>query len=160
MNPATLPNADVRVTEEFLQANEVLLAFLAIAIFEGALEAPGATDWDLREALESLIKTWHARENGILYEARPENAFAASIAAFVQKRIHEILQKEQAATGSTSIPDSAILQMLVFMQRLEYANNNGRKRSRAFLGFLRSYYLPAMAHDEAAPEPDTPRIIL
>lgn len=161
IDPAALPNRDIDITEEFLEANQVLLAFLAVAIFEGALQTPGATDWDLREALEALVSTYRTLQSGLYYEAVPTNVYAARIAASVRERLAEIKKREIEATGITTIRDATILGVLAFLQRLEYSNNNGRKRSRAFLDFLRAFYLPSREAREASVlEPDQQRIIL
>jgi hypothetical protein len=163
LDPATVPNQDIPITEEFLQANEVMMAFVAIAVFEGALKSPGTTDWDVREALDALIRTYRTLQSGLYYETLPTNVFAAAIAAHVRTKITEITQKEIEATGATTIRDAAILGILAFLQRLEYSRNNGRKRSRAFLDFLQGFYIPStleeIAGDEPV-EPDEPRIIL
>jgi hypothetical protein len=144
LDPATLPNQDIQVAEEFLREREILLAFVAVTVLEGALESAGATDWDIREALESLIATWRTLESGIYYEKLPVNPYAASIATYARKKIEDVKNRELKETGERSLSDSDILVVLVFLQRLEYSNNNGRKRSRAFLDFLRGFYDPAI----------------
>jgi hypothetical protein len=160
-DPEILPNRDIEITEEFLEANQVLLAFLCISIFEGALQNSAATDWDVREALEALIKTYRTLQAGLYYETLPANIFSAAIAASVQTKLADIKKRETEATGSTTIRDAAILGILAFLQRLEYSHNNGRKRSRAFLDFLRGFYVPTLASGlEEELEPDEPRIIL
>src|ERR1700722_7813281 len=142
-DPATMPNADIRVTEQFLVENEVLLAFIAVTLFEAWLETRDANDWDLRETFEALTRTYRSLDSGIYYEARPDNVFAARIAAYVQEKIAELRAKETAerevSLGDSGIRDSALLGVLVFLQRIEFAQNNGRKRSRAFLDFLRGF---------------------
>lgn len=160
LDPATIPNQDIEVTEDFLRANEVVMAFLAIAIFEGALENPAATDWDVRQALEALTKTYRTRESGLYYEALPTNIYAAAIAASVQTKMADINKREFDATGSNTIRDATVLRVLVFLQRLEYSRNNGRKRSRSFLDFLRGFYIPSQESEPAIDESDEPRIIL
>lgn len=160
LDPATIPNQDISVTEEFLRANEVFLAFFALAIYEGALAQPGATDYDTRDALEALIKTMRTLQSGIYYETVPDNKFAASIAAHVQEKIAELRKRELDATGASSIKDSTLLTVLAFLQRLEYSRNNGRKRSRAFLDFLRGFYVPSPESGETGAQPDEPRVIL
>jgi hypothetical protein len=160
LDSTTLPNRDIEVTEDFLRANEILMAFLAISVFEGALQTPGATDWDVREALESLIKTYRTLKAGLYYETPSANVFAAAIAASVQTKLTEIKRREIEASGVTTIRDAAILGILVFMQRLEYTHNNGRRRSRAFLDFLRGFCVPAVESGAEALQPDEPRIIL
>jgi hypothetical protein len=166
VDPATMPNPDVRVTEQFLEDNQVLLAFIAVTLFEAWLETRDANDWDLREAFASLTRTYRSLESGIYYKSRPDNVFAARIAGFVQEKIAEVRAKETAERGVSSIRDAAVLGVLVFLQRIEFAQNNGRKRSRAFLDFLRGFYLPQAPEpgepgqaEEAVP-PEPPRIIL
>jgi len=146
---AEAPNQDIAITEEFIRENEILLAFLAVALYEGALTiketgtaGAGATDWDVRDALAALIKTWRTLENGIFFESRPENAFAAGIAAHVQRQIEEVRNGEIEKQGATSLPERTVLTTLAFLQRIEYNQNNGRRRSRAFLDFLASFYRP------------------
>ena len=138
---ASLPNHDIEITEEFLQRNEILLAFVAIAIYEGAIGAEGATDWDVREGLQSLIAKYRGTEGAT------ENQLAVAIAGKIESRIADMRERETAASGKTSIEDQALLGVLAFLQRLEYSHNNGRKRCRAFIDFLGEFYNPA---DEAA----------
>lgn len=158
----TVPNTDIKVTEEFLRSNEVLMAFLSTAIFEGALQAPGITDFDVREGLEALVKTYRSMSAGLYYESLPVNTFAAAIVTSVQTRLADLKKRETEATGSAStIRDAAVLGVLAFLQRLEYGHNNGRRRSRAFLDFIGRFYVPIPEAGEAeSMEPDEPRIIL
>jgi hypothetical protein len=162
LDPATLPNQDIRVTEEFLEKNEALVLLLASAVVSGAMQTTAAvTDFDIREALESLIRTYKALESGLYYEALPPNPYAAAIYQAVQARVADLRKRESEATGSvTAIRDSTVLALLVFLQRLEYSNNNGRKRSRAFLDFLTRFYVPLEPSAPTALEPDAPRVIL
>jgi hypothetical protein len=160
LDAATLPNQDIQITEDFLRVNEILMAFLAMSIFEGALKSPGATDWDVREALEALVKTYRTLQAGLYYETLPTNIFAAAIAAHVQTKMAEIKQNEIEAGGVPTIRDATILPVIAFLQRLEYSHNNGRKRSRAFLDFLHGFYNAPGESEAEVLEPDAPRIIL
>jgi len=159
LDPSSVPNQDIEVTEEFLKGNEVLLALIAVALHEGAMKTQGVTDWDVREALDSLIKTYRTLQSGIVYESVPQNQFAAAITVSVRESLADIVRRETEATGKTTLRDSSVLGVLVFMQRLEYSRNNGRKRSRSFLDFLRGFYIPAEEESVIA-EPDEPLIIL
>ena len=109
LDASTLPNQDVQITEDFLRANEIMMAFLAITIFEAALQSPGATDWDIREAFDALIKTYRTLQAGLYYETQPTNVFAARLAAHVQKKIAEIKQKEIESGDVTTIHDATML---------------------------------------------------
>jgi hypothetical protein len=168
---ASLPNHDIEITEEFLQRNEILLAFVAIAIYEGAVGAEGATDWDVRTALESLIAKYRALGGGAEAAQATDNQLAAAIAGKVESRIADMRERETAASGKTTIEDQALLGVLAFLQRLEYSHNNGRKRCRAFIDFLGEFYNPvdeaALAGDEEEidepesidPESDDPMVM-
>ncbi len=162
LDPAALPNQDIRVTETFLEENEPILVLLASAVVAAAMETTSAiTDFDIREALESLIRTYRTLQSGLYYEALPPNPYAAAIHQSVQARVADLRKRETESTGlATTIRDGTILGLLVFLQRLEYANNNGRKRSRAFLDFLTRFYIPPEPSDATDLEPYAPRIIL
>jgi hypothetical protein len=128
---------------------------------EGALRHPGATDWDIREGLESLIRTYRGLESGLLLDSRPVNLFAADISESVQARVSEIKRRIAEADSASRLEDSTVLALLVFLQRLEFMNNNGRKRSRAFLDFLMQFHVPAPELSEAdSLEPEAARVIL
>jgi hypothetical protein len=158
---AKFPNQDIQITEEFLRTNEILMAFIATAVYEGALEVPGCTDYDVREALESLVKTYRTLNAGLYYDSLPVNPFAAAMVNSVQTKLAEIKKRETEAAGSSSIRDATVLGVLAFLQRLEYGNNNGRRRSRAFIDFIGRFYIPIEgAADDDSPEPDEPRVIL
>src|SRR4051812_12027433 len=138
VDPDTLPNLDIRVTDTFLRDHEPLLVALGQAVLFAALETPGAVDFDVREALAALIRTLRTLESGLYYETRPENMVAAEIGRRIQASITEFRNAENERQQITKTRDSDILAALVFLQRLEFGRNNGRKRGRAFVDFLRS----------------------
>jgi hypothetical protein len=162
INPASIPNPDIRVTESFLAENEPILVLLASALTDAALRASsGITDFDIREALESLIRTYRTLQSGLYYETLPQNPYAAAIHQSVQERVADLRKRETEATRSaTTVRDSVVLGLLVFLQRLEYAHNNGRKRSRAFLAFISAFYVPLEAPEATPLQPSASRVIL
>jgi len=107
-----------------------------------AMEKQRAVDSDAREALESIIKTYRTRESGLIYESRPQNPYAASIQQALQESIADLEKRLAEETGLHSLRDAEVLGILVFLQRLELQHNNGRRRGRAFFGFLHTL-LPA-----------------
>ena len=159
-DPTTLPNQDIPITEEFLKTNEVLLAFMAMMLFEAARQNTAYTDWDVREAMEALVKTYRTLQLGFYYESRPDNLYAASIASHVREKVADLKEREFQESGMNSIRDAAILGVFVFLQRLEYSHNNGRKRSRAYIDFLSGFYNPVETSEEEAVDRMSPRIIL
>lgn len=139
IDPAQVPNQDIRVSEEFLREHESLLVFLGAKLLEASLETSGAVDSDVREALESLIRTYRTLQSGLYYESRPDNLVAAAIHQKIQDRVAE-LRKELSEKGSTSVRDAEILGVLAFLQRVEFSQANGRPRGRAFIDYLRAYF--------------------
>ena len=151
MDPATLPNRDIRVSESFLRDNEPLVVFTADRLLRAAFETPGAIDSDLREALESLIRTYRTQESGLYYESRPANLVAGRIYALLQQALAEYRENERRELGMTKTRDADVLGVLAFMQRLEMSHHNGRRRGRAFMDYLRGYFQPAGAAPAASP---------
>jgi hypothetical protein len=139
LNPSEIPNQDVQVTEQFLREHEPLLIYLGARLLEAALATSGAIDNDVRDSLGSLIRTYRTLQSGLYYETRPTNLVAATIHQRMQEAI-EALRKELAEKGAPPIRDAEILGTLVFLERVELHQNNGRPRSRAFIDYLRAYF--------------------
>ena len=135
--PSDVPNRDIRISEEFLHKNEELLAYLSQALPDAAMRISDAVDFDVREALEALVRTYRALQNGVYYENRPNNPIAARICAATQERIAEYRRAELEQWGMPKTRDADVLGALVFLQRLEIDRNNGRRRGRAYLAFLK-----------------------
>lgn len=150
VDAAAYPNKDVRLTEEFLRDHEQLLVYTGAKLMEAALETGGAVDSDVREALESLIRTYRTLETGLLYETRPSNPVAGNIHYRLQEAIQE-LRKKLSEQGATGIRDAEVLGILVFLQRIEIHNNNGRKRGRAFIDYIREHFAPVQPADQPQP---------
>jgi hypothetical protein len=142
-----LPNRDIRVSEEFIEEHVELLAVVGRGVAKSALDTPGATDRDVRDALEALIRTHRTLQSGVYYESRPENALARPIFDFTREVLEEFHKREHQQLGLTHTRDTDVLGVLVFLQRLEWDRNNGRPRGRAFIDFLRGSF---------AEEPDAP----
>ena len=150
VDPATVPNQDVRITEKFVEEHERLLTFLGNVVAGAALDTPGAVDYDVREALEALIRTYRTLESGVYYESVPANPLAANIYRTVQNGVAEYRNREQQQLGMSRTRDSDVFGLLVFLQRVELDRNNGRRRGRAFLDSLRAFYAGAAAPDAAS----------
>jgi len=139
INPEEIPNRDVPISEDFLRAHEPLLLFLGAKILEAALATPGAVDSDVREALDSLIRTHRTLQSGLYYETKPANPMAAAIHEKIQQAV-EVLRKELAEKGAPALRNAEILGTLVFLQRVALGHNNGRPRGRAYLSYLFAHF--------------------
>lgn len=135
-----IPHREIRISEEFLAEHESLLAAAGEALLAVALGTPGVSDFDVRDALAGLIRTYQTRESGLYYESVPENALAGQIFRHMQETLAAFRQHETENAGMARTRDTDVLAILVFLQRLELDRNNGRRRGRAFLDFLRGIY--------------------
>jgi hypothetical protein len=135
-----LPNEDIRISEKFLQDHEDLLLFLGRSLSGAALETPGVADFEVRDALGSLVRTYRTLQAGVYYETRPGSAPANVLFGKLQSALAEFRAQEQQRLGMPKTRDSDVLGMLVFLERLELDRNNGRRRGRAFIDFLGSLY--------------------
>jgi hypothetical protein len=150
-----ISNRDIRVTEQFLAGNEPLVMFAAQALAAAAFEC-GAVDFDMREALEALIRTYRTLQSGVYYETLPANMIAANVCRAFQNALAEFRKREQQSLGISKTRDADVLGVLVFFQRFELDRNNGRRRGRTFVDQLRGFYPP-----EAEPHvPESSSLIL
>jgi hypothetical protein len=138
---ADLPNRDIEVSERFLRDNELLLVYLCGGLLKAAVETACVVDYDVREALESLIRTYRTLQSGVYYESRPSNPLALAVYDATQKAAAEYREEEKKRLGMTRTRDVDVLTMLVFLQHFELDRNNGRKRGRAFIQALGSFYM-------------------
>jgi len=157
VEPADFPHQDIHINERFLRENEWALTFLARSLLDLSLRTPGVIDFDVREALDALARTYRTLQSGIYYESRPTNPIAAGIYAGMQESVERYRQMEREQAGMTKTGDAALLGIFVFLQRLELDRNNNRKRGRAFIDFLRGQFAPAEA---PAPSPSPSPLIV
>lgn len=139
MTPAEVPNQDIRISEDFVREHESLVVWLSLALAR-AMEKERAVDFDAREALGAIIRTYRTRESGLIYETRPQNPYAAAIQAALQQSIEDLRKRLSEETGMQTLRDTEILGTLVFLERIELQHNNGRRRGRAFFDFLRGSF--------------------
>ncbi len=139
LNPDEVPNRDVQVTEEFLREHESLLVFLGSRLLEASLAQAGAVDSDVREALESLIRTSHARKRIVLRNAahqsdrrRPSSADAGCHRGAAQGACRE----ECDAAARRRNPRHAGVP-----GAWSYTKITDASRGRAFIDYLRAYFL-------------------
>jgi hypothetical protein len=152
VKPDEFPNQDIRLNESFLRDHELLLLAAGRAVLEAALETPGAVDYDVREAVAALIRTQRTLESGLYYETLPENPVAAGLCRQIKESVAEFRRAETERSQMTKTRDTDVLAVLAFLQRLEIDRNNGRKRGRAFIDFLRTQFSVAPGQPAAAGE--------
>ena len=146
LDAAAVPNADIRLKESFLREHEPLVLWMAFSL-SAAMEKERAVDSDASEALEALIRTYRTIDSGLIYETRPQNPYAAGLQEAMKKAVDEARERltktaglvEQAG-GANTLRDKDILGALVFLQRMALEYQNGRRRGRAFLQMLKTWF--------------------
>lgn len=151
VDPKLFPNRDIRVTDEFMNEHDALLGFLSRAILSATLNTAGANDNDLREALDTMIRTYRTRQSGLIYETRPANPVAGMIQQQTLDAIGQFQEAEARQTGVHSMRDADFLGVLVFLQRVAIHWDNKRPRGRSLISFLLEHY------GQAQPSPVTPQ---
>lgn len=134
-------NQDIELSEDFLSRHEELVLALSATLMRAMLSEK-AVDQDAREALEALIRTYRTLDSGLIYETRPQNPYAAAIVDALKEAVEGLSKAAAERAGMQTMRDADVLGTLVFLQRIELQHANGRKRGRAFLDFLRTYFPP------------------
>jgi hypothetical protein len=139
LDPEKMPNRDIRVTEEFLERHAALVAAMIRGVVTAGLGVTGAVDQDVRDALESMVQTYRTRQSGLYYESRPQNLLAARIQELIESGLAEYRKASAERLGMETVRDADVLGTLVFLERVGLQFDNGRRRGRAFLDFLRGH---------------------
>ena len=140
LEPKNFPYKEVRVDQDFLTEHAGLLSAIGQGVFEGTVSVAGAADRDAQQALDAQIQTYKTLSSGIHYERQPESMYARSVYSGLRDAIQTFQQEEAQQFGFARTRDSDILVVLVFLYRVALDRDNGRKRGKAFLDFLRGHF--------------------
>ncbi len=139
ISPEKIPFSEIRIPERYLQEHEDIARVVTETVVEAVFATPGAIDYDVREAFEALLKTYKTLQSGLVYESRPVNPIAANIYTLIQSGVEEG-RKQILSTNGISVRDADVMGMLLILHRQEYHHNNGRRRGRAFIDYLRQFF--------------------
>jgi hypothetical protein len=155
------PHKDVEFSVEFVYQRWPLVAGISSAIVTFQRQHRELRDSDVYIAIERLAESYRTLEAGIYYERPPETPLAFELYGEVLRFLQEFRKSEEQHTGSTSVKDSDVFKLLVFLMRVEKAETNGRPRSRAFIEFLRARLpMESTGAPGGAAGPEAPRIII
>ena len=87
LRPADIPFSDIQVPRRFVDDHEAVFLLAVESVAQAVAATPATVDSEVRDALESLIRTYMTLQSGLLYETRPEGAVAADIYRLVQQQI-------------------------------------------------------------------------
>ncbi len=129
--------AQVAIPEDLVYRLESLVIGLGYTVSEAARRDRSLHDRDMIAVLTALAKSYETLVNSnLVYEPPVANPVQQGISDEMQKLIAEYRQLEQQQLGQSTLRDSEVLQVLVFLLRLGLSRTNGRPHSRAFLDFV------------------------
>ena len=150
LRPADIPFSDIQVPRRFVDEHKAVFLLAVDSVVKAIFSSPAAIDSDVRDALESLIRTYKTLQSGLVYETRPESPVAVDLYHRIQQRVAEGRTEIAAKTG-TSVRDAEVLSGLILLHRLTYRYNNGRRRGRAFIDYLKQHPLGGARVKPASP---------
>ncbi len=153
--PEEVPFPDAHFSADLIHERRPVVSGLGYTILKFAAANPSLVDRDAIAALEALAETYRTLGSGIYYEKPPGAVLPLALYAELVKFIQECKQQEAQRAGFTTVKDSEIFYLLVFLLRVARFHTNGRPLARSFLEFLRAQYPQA-----AETSTERPRIIV
>ena len=148
---AEFPYRTVEVPPDFVYEHWHAITEIAEAILTFWSKNKELNDDAVSQALTAVAETYRTLGTGIYYERPPDGPVARSLYGAIATSLENFREQTTGRTGLPSLKESDIFRLLVFLIRIEKQETNGRPRSRAFLGLLRTRFpLPANKTTEAS----------
>ncbi len=135
-DPKSLPDPGFEITESFMDDHKDLAIVTGRMLFVAAMETEGVVDADVRDALAALVTSFKTASSGLIYDARPTNTIAATVADRFREELDKFRKAVAEQAPTRPVRDRDLLGVLVFWQRTEYQRSNGRRKGRAFIESL------------------------
>jgi hypothetical protein len=149
--PEAIPYRDVQFPVDFVYERWPVVASLGGMIHRFQVANKELNDAAVLAALEALAETYRTLGTGIYYERPPDAPVARALYAQIAEFLQAVKQEEASRAGFSTLRDSEIFQLLVFLLRVGKQETNGRPIARAFLGFLRARFPMAAEATQEAP---------
>lgn len=153
--PDQVPYPDVEFPVDLVHERRVVLSGLGYSILKFAAENRTLDDSETLAALGALAETYRTLGTGIYYERPPDAPLPRALYGQLGQFLQEFNKREAEHSGFSSLKNSEIFHLLVFLLRVGRHETNGRAHSRAFLDFLRAQF-PRTPETQ----PEAPRIIM
>jgi hypothetical protein len=137
---------------DFVESLSPVITMINRTILEVRDDFPEMTDADLREGLESLIKTYETQMKGIYYDFNPPGPISREIFLAVKQLVDTPLEENEASRRR--LKTDVVLDSLKFNSEILEATALPRPKSRAFLDDLQKVFV------ESPPQKNESRIIL
>ena len=138
--PPDTPLLDVNLPSDVIHGRQQLMSELAFTIAKFCTTQRAATDADVLLALQALADTYKTLRTGIYYEKLPDSRVPRELYSALTHLIAEAKEQQSDHDGFSSLNDSNIFSLLVFLYRMGLLRTNGRSRSRRYIEFLRSQF--------------------
>ena len=150
---SAMPHPGFRLTDEFLNQNDALVRYAMMCVGAAAVGTAGASDADVREAIDALMRTLETAGSGLIYETKPANPFAATIQARIKAQFDKLSSEMiKRSGGGPGLRDKDVLGVLVFLSRVAISLNNGRRKGRPFISMLYGKLVTGL-QSQSAPVP-------
>jgi len=137
---ADTPLLDEKIPQDIVYTHQQLMAALAFSIAKFCAVQPAAVDADVLAAIQALARTYKTLSSGIIYEKPPDAPLPRELYAALIALFSELKKQQAERASSTSLKDSELFYLLVFLYRMGLLRTNGRPRSRRFIEFLRGQF--------------------
>jgi hypothetical protein len=134
------PYKGVEFSTDFVYQHWPIVSGIGAAILNCYFTHKELNDRDVYIAIERLTESYQTLTTGIVYERAPEAPLPLALYHDISRFLREFRDAAAAQTGSSSVKDSDVFQLLVFMLRMNRAETSERPRSREFIGFLRARF--------------------
>jgi hypothetical protein len=134
------PYKEVEFPAAFVYEHWPVITGMAGTILRFQAERRETNDAAVQQALHALAETYRTLGTGILYERPPDASLARNLYSHLADFLNEFRKREAERAGFSSLKDSDIFQLLVFLLRVLKQESNARPLSRAFLGVLRQRF--------------------
>jgi len=131
---------DARFSADIIYSRQSELAGVAFAIAKFCTGQPDASDSDVLAALASLAEAYKTLATGIYYEKPPDRPAPRALYGELAKFLANLKQGEAERSGFSTLKDSEIFALLVFLYRMGLLHANGRPRSRKFIEYLHAQF--------------------
>jgi len=148
-----IPFREIQVSPNLLYERQPLLSGLTYTIAKFSRERRDLVDRNALTSITALAETYQTLTSGIYYEKPPAAPLANELYVALGKFIQDYRKQETERTGFTTLKDTEVFHLLVFLARVCRSRTNERPRARIFLEFLRAQF-PA-----AEDQPEISRII-
>jgi hypothetical protein len=148
---ADTPLLDVNLPSDVIHTHQQLMAALAFTIAKFCAAQPSATDSDVLAGVQAFAETYKTLRSGIYYEKPPDAHLPRELYAALTAFIAEVKRHQTERSNRSTITDSDIFALLVFLYRMGLRRTNGRPRSRRYIEFLRSQFpeAPELKREES-----------